>query len=157
MNPTLAEFLAWLEQGPYAIPTLPNQADLAPNELALPAGNNPGDRFTIEFSPDEGSIQTVTGGEVPFDVSDVGQTWYRFFGLLQTSARNLGFHGVGLPQPHTHRMPSAYALPPQLLGPANLHAWLDCPNSGACPYIAAAIRAFLLVSMQQNHAIYPWI
>jgi hypothetical protein len=47
MNPTLSEFLAWLEQGPYAIPTLPNQGDLQPNELALPADNNPGDRFTI--------------------------------------------------------------------------------------------------------------
>jgi hypothetical protein len=157
MNPTLSEFLAWLEQGPYAIPTLPNQADLQPNELALPADNNPGDRFTIEFSPDEGSIQSVTGGAVTFDVSDAGQTWYRFFGLLQTSARSLGFHGVGLPQPHTHRMPGAYTLPPQLLGPANLHAWLDCPNTVACPFIAAAIRAFLLVTMQRTHAIYPWI
>ena len=157
MTPTLAEFFAWLEQGPYAIPTLPNQADLQPNILALPIDNNREDRFTIEFSQNQGTIQTVTGGEVTFDVSDAGQTWYRFFGLLQTSARNLGFHGVGLPQPHTHRMPSAYALPPQLLGSANLHAWLDCPNTAACPYIAAAIRAFLLFSMQSNHAIYPLI
>jgi hypothetical protein len=157
MNPTLSEFLAWLEQAPYAIPTLPNQADLQPNELALPVDNNPGDRFTIEFSQDQGSIQSVTGGAVTFDVSDAGQTWYRFFGLLQTSARNLGFHGIGLPQPHTHRMPAAYTSPPQFLGPANLHGWLDCPNNRVCPFIAAAIRAFLLKTLPEHHPLYQWV
>jgi hypothetical protein len=89
------------------------------------------------------------GDEVTLDVSDVSQTWYRFFGLLNTSARNLGFHGVGLPQPQTHRVPASYASPPQLQGLANLHGWLDCPNNRSCPYIALAIRGFLLVSMQR--------
>lgn len=157
MTPTLAEFFAWLEQGPYAIPTLPNQADLQPNELALPADNNPADRFTIDLPNKEGKIQTVAGGEAAFDLSDAGQIWCRFFGLLQTSAGNLDFHSMGLANPLTHRMPGAYNSLLQYLGPANLHSWLDRPNNRALSYIAAVVRAFLLVTVQRNHNPYTWV
>jgi hypothetical protein len=157
MTPTLAEFFAWLEQGPYAIPTLPNQADLQPTDLALPIDNKRGDRFTIEFFQNQGTIQTVTGGDVAFDVSEAGQTWYRFFGLLQTSARNIGFHGVGLPQPLAHRMPGSYNSPSQPPGPANLHGWFNCPNNRACPFVAASIRAFLLNTLPEYHPLYQWV
>jgi hypothetical protein len=35
--------------------------------------------------------------------------------------------------------------------------WLDCPNNPACPYIAVAIGAFLLVSMQRTRILYIWV
>lgn len=159
MNPTLAEFLAWLEQIPRCIPTLPDQADLQP--AALITDWNPGDGvqtgFGIVYDADGGTIHTIAGNQCTFDVCDVGQTWTRLFGLLQTTARNTAFHGTLLHHPHTHRMPGSYNQPPQLMGPPNLNGWLDCPNNRACPFLAAAIRAFLLNTLPANHPLYQWV
>jgi hypothetical protein len=113
MTPTLAEFLAWLERTPRCIPTLPDQSDLQPAEL-IPVWNPDHEvqsDFGIVYEADGGTIHTMAGNQCSFDVSDAGQTWTRFFGLLQTTARNVGFHCTLLPQPYTHRMPGSYNQP----------------------------------------------
>jgi|GEM_PF-3278154 len=159
MTPTLAEFLAWLEQTPRCIPTLPDQADLPPAEL-IPVWNPNHEvqsGFGIVYEADGGTIHTIAGNQCSFDVSDAGQTWTRFFGLMQTTARNVGFHGAVLAQPHAHRMPGSYNQPPQLMGPSNLHGWPDCPNNRVCPFLAATIRAFLLNTLPANHPLYQWV
>jgi hypothetical protein len=105
MTLTLAEFPTRLESTPRCIPTLPDQSDLQPAEL-IPVWN-PDHKvqsgFGIVYDADGGTIHTIAGSQCSFDVSDAGQTWTRFFGLLQTTARNVGFHGRLLTQPYTHR------------------------------------------------------
>jgi hypothetical protein len=135
MIPTLAEFLAWLEQTPRCIPTLPDQSDLQPAEL-IPVWNPNHEvqsGFGIVYDPDGGTIHTIAGNRCSFDVSDAGQTWTRFFGLLQTTARNVGFHGTLLLRPYTHRIPGSYNQPPQLMGSANLHG-LTVPTTGSARF-----------------------
>ena len=75
--------------------------------------SNPALEFVYEA--DGGTIHTIAGNQCSFDVSDAGQTWTRFF-ALQTTARNVGFHGTLLTQPYTHRMPGSYNQPPQTNG-----------------------------------------
>ena len=159
MTPTLAEFLAWLEQTPRSIPTLPDQSDLPPAAL-IPVWNPNHEvqsGFGIVYEADGWTIHTIAGNQCPFDGSDARQTWTLFFGLLQTTACNVGFHGTLLTQPYTHRMPGSYNRPPPLMRASNLHGWLDCPNNRACPFLAAAIRAFLLNTLPANHPLYQWV
>jgi hypothetical protein len=72
MIPTLAEFLAWLEQTPRCIPTLSDQFNLQPAEL-IPAWN-PNlaveSGFGIVYAADGGTIHTIAGNQCSFDVSD---------------------------------------------------------------------------------------
>ena len=159
MVPTLTEFLDCLEETPRCIPTLPDQFDLQPAEL-IPVWNPDHEvqsGFGIVYEADGWTIHTIARNRCPFYASDAGQTWTRFFGLLQTTARNVGFHGTLLTQPYTHRMPGSYNRPPPLMRASNLHGWLDCPNNIACTFLAAAIRAFLLNTLPAKHPLYQWV
>ena len=133
--------------------------------LNLPANQNPETGFfTIQAGLDgDGSITVPSGNPHKFSKEIAQRTWDRFFGLLSTTARANGFHFVGghvpspLPQIFTHQMASAYTLPPNPAGNANLHFWFDCPNAVACVFIAATIRANLLNIIPNNHILYIFI
>ena len=159
MTPTLTEFLAWLEESPRNIPTLPDQADLQPADLIplFDTSSEVQSGFAIEFCIDEGKIYAITGNQISFDVYVAGLTWTRFFGLLQTTAHNSALHGAILLRPHTHRLTASFKQPPQIMGASNLNGWLDCPNNRACPFLAAAIRAFVLNTLPERHPLYQWV
>jgi len=133
--------------------------------LNLPPNQNPEDGFfTIHVDLNGGGkIRIPSGNEKRFSKEHAQRTWDRFLGLLSTTARANGYHHSGghipapLPQIFTHQMASAYELPPRQVGPANLHRWFDCPNAQPCVYIAAAIRAFLLTNLPDDHILFGYI
>jgi hypothetical protein len=164
---TFDNFWEWLVNSEaITIPTLGTQdGNQHIQILNLPPNQHPdAGFFTIHVDLNEGGSITVPNGNTHNFSKELAQrTWDRFFGLLATTARANGFHHVGgdtpapLPQKFTHQMASAYTLPPNLVGNANLHYWFDCPNFTPCVFIAATIRAFLLTNLSVDHALYTYV
>lgn len=160
-------FWEWLiNSGAITIPTLGTQDGSQDIQiLNLPANQNPSTGFfTIQAGLDGGGTITVPNGNPHnFDRELAQRVWDRFLGLLSTTARANGFQFAGgqlpgpLPQIFTHQMASAYTLPPNPAGNANLHFWFDCPNAVPCVFIAASVRAFLLLNLADGNILKQFV